>query len=315
MFSPDRAHQVSEIVDMSSRVRIRCAIVLRQANAALARAQQALKRSEGARERRARARSGPVCVDVDARPSAPTKRILIVDSDDRTRQLWREALLHDEGLVLEASDGREALTKVFDDVPSLVVTELCLPFVDGLSLCEILRRDPTTARVPILIVTTETRPVELDRVRHYADAVLTKPVPPEIMVTEVRRLITPSSDGKRPSPGRPNAVARVDNTKDRFTTSRAGRRPVLANSFARFRTTRPRVPPPDLICPSCDRPLKYEHSHIGGVSARHPEQWDYYVCSTSCGSFQYRQRTRKLRRVSTVPSAAALDQGVATTRS
>jgi hypothetical protein len=40
----------------------------------------------------------------------------------------------------------------------------------------------------------------------------------------------------------------------------------------------------------------YEHSHVGGVSQRHPEQWDYYRCS-ACGRFQYRQRTRKLRRV------------------
>jgi hypothetical protein len=33
------------------------------------------------------------------------------------------------------------------------------------------------------------------------------------------------------------------------------------------------------------------------VSDRHPEQWDYYACSGPCGSFQYRQRTRSLRRI------------------
>jgi hypothetical protein len=44
--------------------------------------------------------------------------------------------------------------------------------------------------------------------------------------------------------------------------------------------------------------LTYERSHIGGVSERNSEQWDYYECPSGCGTFQYRQRTRKLRRVS-----------------
>jgi hypothetical protein len=49
-----------------------------------------------------------------------------------------------------------------------------------------------------------------------------------------------------------------------------------------------------VICPSCDRLLTYELSYVGGVNEHHPEQWDYFVCST-CGTFQYRQRTRKMR--------------------
>jgi len=43
--------------------------------------------------------------------------------------------------------------------------------------------------------------------------------------------------------------------------------------------------------------LKYLHSHIGGVSARHSEQWDYFECPGACGTFQYRERTRRLRKV------------------
>jgi hypothetical protein len=56
------------------------------------------------------------------------------------------------------------------------------------------------------------------------------------------------------------------------------------------------VPPP-LVCPACDRALQYVRSHVGGVSERLPEQWDYYTCHGACGTFQYRQRTRRVRRV------------------
>jgi len=66
---------------------------------------------------------------------------------------------------------------------------------------------------------------------------------------------------------------------------------------ARFTTTTPPALPPQLVCPLCDCPLTYEHSHIGGVNASHTEQWDRYVCGSSCGTFEYRQRTRKLSRV------------------
>ena len=71
----------------------------------------------------------------------------------------------------------------------------------------------------------------------------------------------------------------------------------LVRAHARFETTAPPLTPPELRCPMCDRPLTYTRSHVGGVSDRHPEQWDYFTCSSSCGTFQYRHRTRKLRHV------------------
>ena len=74
------------------------------------------------------------------------------------------------------------------------------------------------------------------------------------------------------------------------------RRTMLSRSHARHHTTTPPAAPPVLMCPSCDRPLRYLHSHIGGVSIRHQEQWDYFECPGNCGTFQYRERTRKLKR-------------------
>ncbi len=72
---------------------------------------------------------------------------------------------------------------------------------------------------------------------------------------------------------------------------------MLSRAYDRHDTTEPPVAPPALVCPSCDQPLRYVKSHIGGVSVRHQEQWDYFECEGGCGTFQYRQRTRKLRRV------------------
>ena len=73
------------------------------------------------------------------------------------------------------------------------------------------------------------------------------------------------------------------------------RRRVWSREHQRRDTTRPPAPPPALVCPACDWPLGYTKSHIGGVSERNAEQWDYFECARGCGRFQYRQRTRKVR--------------------
>jgi hypothetical protein len=75
------------------------------------------------------------------------------------------------------------------------------------------------------------------------------------------------------------------------------RRVTLSRAHTRHDTTAPPMAPPTLVCPACDSQLRYLRSHVGGVSSRHSEQWDYFECLVGCGTFQYRQRTRKLRRV------------------
>ena len=63
-------------------------------------------------------------------------------------------------------------------------------------------------------------------------------------------------------------------------------------------TTAPDVPAPELRCPTCDRPLMYLQTVLGGLQP--PERWDYYEYRR-CGFFDYRQRARKLRRIPEIP--------------
>ena len=60
-------------------------------------------------------------------------------------------------------------------------------------------------------------------------------------------------------------------------------------------TTRPTPPAPDLMCPRCHRPLRYQNTAIGGVPG-HLERWDTYSCLT-CGTFEYRHRTGDLKSI------------------
>ena len=213
-----------------------------------------------------------------------TVRIVVADADGEARTLYRTSLTGQGWDVVEASDGREALVKALSYRPALIITETRLPHFDGFELCAILRRDAVTRSVPILVVTTELRGSELRRVRDAgADAVLTKPVDLEAVLREIKRLLKAAARGSdwpveaAPSPGRPRATQ--------------------VRAHVRVETTTPPVRPPELRCPLCDRPLHHERSNLGGVNRRFAEQWDTYTCAGSCGTFEYRHRTRKLRRV------------------
>ena len=218
-------------------------------------------------------------------------RVLLVDRDHDTRRLYSDYLKEAACEIEEAQDGREALARALSRHYDVVVTETRLPGINGYQLCDLLRRDATTHALPIIVVTGETFPNDLERARRAgADVILLKPCLPETLLLVLRRLLhalrNPESAGSSGAAARGRHVDHPD--RDRRST--------LSRAHQRGDTTHPPATPPALVCPVCDHPLVYQRSHVGGVSARNPEQWDYYECPTGCGKFQFRQRTRKLRR-------------------
>ena len=227
-----------------------------------------------------------------ARPGAAAalkRPVLIVDADADTRALYRQAFEHLGFAVREAADGRDALTKAFQPFPVLVIAEANLPFVDGYALCEILRRDRHTSEVPIILVTSEGHAAQRERARRAgADAVLVKPTPIETVVREMHRLMAVCQASGRPAPI-------PEETATSFEESTKAVTGVLATAHPRFMTKSPPATPPAFVCPSCDGLLTYDYSYIGRIQAGYADQWDYYACPQSCGTYQYRHRTRKLR--------------------
>jgi two-component system chemotaxis response regulator CheY len=201
--------------------------------------------------------------------------------------------------VDEARDGREALVKAITARPSIIVTDARLPGIDGLDLCRLLRADMATRTTPILVVTSDALPAAVARARRAgADHVCVKPCLPDAMLTEMRRLLAASSELRiRAEAARARASEQLAHAGEVLARAMDTRRPTLSRNHSRGRTTTPPLEPPVLRCPRCDHPLAYAYSHLGGVSEKHSEQWDYFECRFACGAFQYRHRTRKLRKM------------------
>jgi CheY-like chemotaxis protein len=231
-------------------------------------------------------------------PSA-VQLALLVDRDSDTRRMYGEYLKFGTWSIDEAADGRDALAKAIAGRPDVIVTESRLPGINGFDLCAILKRDSTTRAIPIVMVTADAFAADLERAQSAgADAVLVKPCLPETLAGEIHRLLAQSRELRtRASAVRSRVTDHLTKSGALLERSRKTHGIALSRAHQRHDTTTPPIPPPALICPACDQPLVYQRSHVGGVSARNAEQWDYFECPQGCGTFQYRERTRKLRQV------------------
>lgn len=227
--------------------------------------------------------------------SPPHLLVLIADCDADTRHMYAEYLHFASCDSDEAEDGREALAKTLSRHPDVVITETRLPFISGYELCHLLKSDRTTATTPIIMVTGDAYPADVERARNAgANSVLLKPCLPAALAVEIRRQAQHARELASCLSAVPDRTSEA--TKSSMRMDRTGHRLVMSRALDRHATTTPAAAPPAMICPHCDQLLLYQCSQVGGVSLRQPEQWDYYVCRKGCGTFQYRQRTRKLRK-------------------
>ncbi len=117
-------------------------------------------------------------------------RILAVEDEPDALQLLQFNLKNAGFKVLTAKTGEEALVKARSQQPDLIILDVMLPGVDGLEICKMLRREPKTASIPVVMVTA--RATEIDRVLGLelgADDYVTKPFSPRELVLRINRLL------------------------------------------------------------------------------------------------------------------------------
>ncbi len=135
-------------------------------------------------------------------PSTSTNaKILVVDDEPDSLEILGWKLKESGYNPVFATDGLRAITLVQDERPALVVLDLMLPQIDGLEVCRVLRRDPATAAIPILMLTARTS--EMDRVIGLelgADDYVTKPFSPREVVLRIKKLLARSSTGAETMP-------------------------------------------------------------------------------------------------------------------
>ena len=162
----------------------------------------------------------------------PAKHVLVVDDEQRIRDVVDYALAKDGFRVTQAADGEQALLAVEREMPDLVVLDVMLPGIDGLELCRRLR---ARAALPILFLSA--RSDEIDRIVGLelgGDDYLAKPFSPRELVARVRAVLRRAqSTAEAPVAVKLYRHGRLELDPERHRASFEGREvPLTATEFA-----------------------------------------------------------------------------------
>lgn len=127
-------------------------------------------------------------------------KILIVEDDEDQQRILGDTLRFRHFDVVQARDGLEAMKRIEEGLPDLIVLDVRLPHIDGFSLAEILKKDPKTAGIPVLAVTLYDIDIR-QRMSAPWDSLRMKPLPPDELIAEVERLLRGSATRERGGDG------------------------------------------------------------------------------------------------------------------
>jgi len=127
---------------------------------------------------------------VQSEDSVAHKTILVVEDNQVSRDLVVELLTAAGYIVLEAEDGLGLLERVKHERPNLILMDLQLPHIDGLTLTRQLKADAETREIPVLAATAYTQPEQKAKALEAGCAgYLTKPLDVQILRKTVARLL------------------------------------------------------------------------------------------------------------------------------
>ena len=131
-------------------------------------------------------------------------KILVVDDEHDFAELVSFNLKSRGHEVLTAVSGIDALTRAQRLLPDLIVMDVMMPGIDGFSICAILRNQPATKAIPIIMYTALTGQIaRLNGLEAGADDCLTKPFKLKDLVIRVEKLLHQQKTAPAPNPKRP----------------------------------------------------------------------------------------------------------------
>ena len=119
-----------------------------------------------------------------------TELVLVVDDEEDLLELIRYNLSKEGYRVRCVSTGEMAIQEARRHLPDLILLDLMLPAVDGLGVCKVLKHDPQTQHIPIMMVTAKTEEADVvSGLELGADDYITKPFSPRVLLARIRAVL------------------------------------------------------------------------------------------------------------------------------
>ncbi|RSK40258.1 hybrid sensor histidine kinase/response regulator transcription factor [Mangrovimonas spongiae] len=120
-----------------------------------------------------------------------TKPLLLIVEDDEDIRAFVKSILKDTYKIIEACNGEKGIEKAVKHIPDIIISDVMMPKVDGIQLCNTLKEDIKTSHIPIILLTAKSGDHnEIEGLRTGADAYMTKPFNSEKLKIRVEKLIT-----------------------------------------------------------------------------------------------------------------------------
>ncbi len=117
-------------------------------------------------------------------------RILIVEDEPDIMELVKVTLSEDDYQIMEAKDGEVGFRLAVNERPDLILLDIMLPKMDGYEVCRRLKSDPTTATMPVLMLTAFGQKREIEEgFKVKADDYIVKPFEPLKLRERVRKFL------------------------------------------------------------------------------------------------------------------------------
>lgn len=139
----------------------------------------------------------PETVNNEEETNQPENTILIID--DNKELLWMlKDILSDEYTILTAENGEEGLELLKQETPNLIITDIMMPKIDGITLTKQLKNNKHTAHIPLVILSAKnTTDEKIEGIESGADAYIPKPFNTQYLRTIIKQLIKKQEELKQ----------------------------------------------------------------------------------------------------------------------
>ncbi|HYG17930.1 MAG TPA: two-component regulator propeller domain-containing protein [Ohtaekwangia sp.] len=119
----------------------------------------------------------------------PAGRLLIVEDNEEIRDYIQSVFEHDYHLLV-AGDGKSGLELALKESPDLIISDVMMPVMDGITFCKVIKSNVRTSHIPVILLTARTSLIfKVEGLENGADEYLTKPFSPKVLQLKVRNLI------------------------------------------------------------------------------------------------------------------------------
>ncbi len=116
-------------------------------------------------------------------------RVLFVDDNEDLRNYVKKEFEPEFSLLL-ATNGLEGIKTAKEELPDLIISDVQMPEMDGIEMCEIIRNNPVTSHIPIIILSAhESSAIKIKSFKNGIDDYITKPFSPDILLLKTRNLL------------------------------------------------------------------------------------------------------------------------------